>query len=57
MRLFFVSSNYLFVHVQISFKQKKKKQRNFQAFEVFTFEKYVGLWFQEIFCLPKLKKM
>lgn len=55
MRLFFVSSNYLFVHVQISFKQKKK--RNFQAFEVFTFEKYVGLWFQEIFCLPKLKKM
>ena len=56
MRLFFVSSNYLFVHVQISFKQKKKK-KNFQAFEVFTFEKYVGLWFQEIFCLPKLKKI
>ena len=35
----------------------KKKKRNFQAFEVFTFEKYVGLWFQEIFCLPKLKKI
>ena len=26
MRLFFVSSNYLFVYVQISFKQKKKKE-------------------------------
>ena len=34
MRLYFVSSNYLFVHVQISFKQKKKK-------EIFKLLKYL----------------